>query len=104
MSPALQKLRKELDQAKARYLNQPPQPVGMDVIENLYAALVAQDAEIRKLKGEQDSDRATPDAAASVQNLLPASHTDSYVGPTEGSINSPVYNLKSLKPPHPAQE
>jgi hypothetical protein len=109
MSPAMQKLRKSLDQAKARHPAHPSaaaatQPVvGFDVIEMLFAAMVGQDAEIRRLKGEKvisdEKAASAPGSDSPVEHAAPDS--DAYVGRIESPASPPVYTLKQALSPHP---
>ena len=105
MSPALQKLRKDLDHAKARHAlpgATAQNPVGFDVIEMLFTAIAAQDVEIRRLKALGHADAGTVEAtphASSVGSTLDVT-TDAYVGHTEAPANSVVYQAKKPKPPH----
>jgi hypothetical protein len=106
MSPALQKLRKDLDHAKARQAQpgaavvQPP--VGFDVIELLFAALAAQDVEIQRLKAQGRVEAGGSDAAT--QAVATAGRvdltSDAYVGHTESPANPAVYQAKKPKPAH----
>jgi hypothetical protein len=68
----------------------------------LFAAIVTQDAEIRKLKAGRVVADADPGASrpASAESPPVEANADAYVGHTEANVNSPVYNVKSFKPPH----
>jgi hypothetical protein len=105
MSPALQKLRKDLDHAKARHAlpGAPAQnPVGFDVIDLLFSAIAAQDVELRRLKAQGHTDAGGVDATphtGSVGSTLDVT-TDAYVGHIEAPANSVVYQAKKPKPPH----
>jgi len=106
MSPALQKLRKDLDHAKARHAlpgaATVQHPVGFDVIELLFAAIAAQDVDIQRLKAQGRVDAGNADAAlpaAVAAGRLDAT-SDAYVGHTESPANAVVYQAKKPKPPH----
>jgi hypothetical protein len=114
MSSALQKLRKELDHAKARYTKQaasgvvagPNGPVGLDVIEQMYTALASQDAEIRRLKGERAPLAETggsPSPTFSTEPAVLDLHTDAYVGHTASPAAAPIYTARGIVP-RPAGE
>jgi hypothetical protein len=109
MSPALQKLRKDLDHAKARH-SKPADAehlsghgawVGFDIIEMLFAALVAQDAEIRKLKSQASLGEPSVDASASSDSkpVAATGPVDSYVAHSDPPEHSPIYSPKHPKPP-----
>jgi len=107
MSPALQKLRKDLDNAKAHQSKKaggdgasgPQGSVGFDVIELLFTAIAAQDAEIRRLKAEKAADnQPATDPSHDSTTGTGVAHVDTYVGHTEIPENSPVYSVKNAKP------
>ena len=112
MSPALQKLRKDLDVVKGRYFKQassavvagPKGPVEWDVVEMLYTAVAALDVEIRKLKGEKAvSGEHTVAASAPMDTAAPAANADAYVGHIDVPEHPPIYSMKKPKASPPQE-
>ncbi len=95
----MQKLRKDLDHAKAKQsaagATGPHIAVGFDVIELLYAAITAQEIEIRKLRGQQSAGESA--VASSPVSTIEAG-ADAYMGHIENPADSAVYHLKKPKP------
>ncbi len=107
MSPAMQKLRKSLDQAKSRHAAPASadaagahHQVGFDVIELLFTALVAQDSEIRRLRGGKSSAEDNTAISSAPDPNHPAANSDAYVGHIEAPAQPPVYTLKQALTPH----
>ena len=109
MSPALQKLRKDLDQAKARSKGADAaatgghsNSVGFDVMDMLFSALVAQDAEIRHLKAERNTGEVVSEKSEPTTGGCSSvrAKTDAYIGHTEANLTSLVYSVKHIKPAH----